>query len=291
MPPKSASPRKRPSREKPKDGSAPETRTRSRRASDKVGSRDKSQEELQRQLGTIVSREQAVERKKLEWQSAKEIASAAKKAYETELKELLDIIKQPMLPLFDQLPPKQNGAPVADAPAAPTEPDAWRSVKIEDLTPALKPAKLKALHENEPRLITMGDVADLQAEKGEWWWKTIKQFGESVQTQYADACENYWQQNPQHKPAEPEKQTTLTWNVRDKEGNSYADNTAGVKDGPAAAAFYVDKKEDGKFHVSGREELIGEPIQAPFENADEAQAWCQARNDSLIDIAKTTSKK
>lgn len=86
--------------------------------------------------------------------------------------------------------------------AEPAAPEAWRSVVIADLQPALKPGKLKALAENNPPIVTIGDMSEFIEKHGEWWWKNIKGFGDGGQEQYVAACEEYFKAHPQQPAGE-----------------------------------------------------------------------------------------
>lgn len=177
----------------------------------------------------------------------------------------------------DPAKPKKNGS--ANGVAAAKADEAWRSMKIADLTPALKPAKLKALAEHEPRIVTMGDMADFQQNRGEWWWKDIKGLGDSGVEQYADAASQYWKDHPQKQPEKPA--ATLSWHVRQADGACYASNTAGVVQDGAVATFYIDPRDDGRFDLSGVESLMGEITSVDFATVDEAKAAAEKLNADL----------
>jgi hypothetical protein len=152
--------------------------------------------EMSRHLGAIEAQERVVYARKVEWETLKEQTSAAKKAFEDAGERLCDIIRRHSTPapLFDD-PALRQPATDEQADAAP-EDDAWRAVVIADLDPKLKPGKLKALAENTPPILTMGDMADWQQAKGEFWMKDIKGFGPGGAEQYAVACDAYWAAHP-----------------------------------------------------------------------------------------------
>jgi hypothetical protein len=151
---------------------------------------------MSRHLGAIEAQERVVYARKVEWETLKEQTSAAKKAFEDAGERLCDIIRRHSTPapLFDDPSLRQPATDGQDD--APTEDDAWRAVAIADLEPNLKPGKLKALAENTPPILTMGEMADWQQAKGEFWMKDIKGFGPGGAEQYAVACDAYWAAHP-----------------------------------------------------------------------------------------------
>lgn len=93
--------------------------------------------------------------------------------------------------------------PNQDAKALEEWESAWRAQKISELSPPLKPGKLKALAAHAPPIVTMGDMSDHQAKAGDWWAKEIKNFGDVGQQQYVLATDAYWSEHPQPKPGTP----------------------------------------------------------------------------------------
>ncbi len=85
---------------------------------------------------------------------------------------------------------------------APTD-ESWRTVRLDTLTPKISPTKLKLLAEHSTPIVTIGDLQDYTAKRGEWWAKDIKGFGESGQRQVDDALFAYWQANPQKVDTKP----------------------------------------------------------------------------------------
>lgn len=74
---------------------------------------------------------------------------------------------------------------------------AWRAVLLRDLSdPSIKPGVLKALLENDPPIVMLGDLADWQAAKGDFWGKDLKGVGKAAQDQIAEATDAYWARNP-----------------------------------------------------------------------------------------------
>src|SRR6185437_4429820 len=98
---------------------------------------------------------------------------------------------------------KSEDKPVGDKPISNTQDDAWRAVALSSLTPAIKPSKLKVLAENHPPIETLGQLADWQAKKGEWWAKDITGLGDGGREQIEKACEAYYSANPIDKPKVP----------------------------------------------------------------------------------------
>ena len=86
--------------------------------------------------------------------------------------------------------------PSTDAKSVATPDDAWRSVQLSTLTPAIKPAKLKALAENATPITTLGELSDWQTKKGEFWAKEIRGLGDGGREQVEKACEAYYAANP-----------------------------------------------------------------------------------------------
>jgi hypothetical protein len=160
---------------------------------EKVGSRTISYEELERHAEQVRAAERVVANAEANWESLKEETAVAKKEYDRTVDRLRAVIRSNSpddAPLFNQ-PATQ---PEADAPQpeAPTdaEVDAWRSVRLDTLTPKLKPAKLEMLA--KAGIETVGDVQDFSAKHGEWWTKEISGFGESGHKQIGDAMEAFW---------------------------------------------------------------------------------------------------
>ena len=73
--------------------------------------------------------------------------------------------------------------------------DAWRNVLLRDLTPEIKPGILKVLLEHQPPIVSMGDLADWQKEKGDYWAKDIKGIGKAACDSIAEATDAYWVAN------------------------------------------------------------------------------------------------
>jgi hypothetical protein len=82
-----------------------------------------------------------------------------------------------------------------DAAPAPAADDAWRTVLLRNLTPDIKPGILKVLLEHKPPIVTMGDMADWQKEKGDFWAKDIRGIGKAACDSIAAATDAYWVAN------------------------------------------------------------------------------------------------
>lgn len=243
--------------------------------------------------------------------SLAEELKAAKKVHEKAseyLGRLIDEAKAPTL--FTK--PRPAAASVAPADGMtldqattitdafpPAIDDAWKSVFIADLTPPLKPGKLKALAEHTPPILTMGEMAAWQESKGQWWIKDIAGFGPGGAEQYAAACDEYWRTHPQGaKAAEPV--AVLQWVPwSDESEGGHATNTAGIMcaylDPPAPADFSV-TVGGARFEVSDSDDgLLPDDLEIShpngFDTVDTAKAWCEARNAELVaQAAKSESK-
>lgn len=111
------------------------------------------------------------------------------------------------LPLIDNA--KANAGGSTAAVAAPASSDAWRLAKLDTLS--LSAGLLKKLAEHEPRIETVGDLADWQAKKGEFWMKDLKGVGGAAAGKLADAFDKFWREHPEYtqnaasaKPADKE---------------------------------------------------------------------------------------
>jgi|GEM_PF-1666211 len=93
-------------------------------------------------------------------------------------------------------------AAVADeAPVAEGDSD-WKAVELADLTdPHIKVGILKVLAENG--IYTMGQLAEWQAEKGDFWAKDLKGVGKAACDSISDATDAYWTRNPRPVEDEP----------------------------------------------------------------------------------------
>ncbi len=88
--------------------------------------------------------------------------------------------------------PKVEG--YSDRTGADPDDDSWRAVLLEDLAdPALKPGVLKNLAENNPPIVTIGDLTDWQEHKGDFWHKDIPGLGKAAADNIADATEAFWE--------------------------------------------------------------------------------------------------
>jgi len=90
------------------------------------------------------------------------------------------------------------GAPLAavadENPVAPGDTD-WKAVELADLNePFIKVGVLKVLAENG--INTMGQLAEWQAGKGDFWAKNIKGIGKAALDSIAAATDAYWRKTP-----------------------------------------------------------------------------------------------
>jgi hypothetical protein len=86
-------------------------------------------------------------------------------------------------------------------------PDAWESVRLDSLQPAIKPAKLKALAECNVApcsngIHTIGDVQEFQAKHTTFWVKDVKGLGPAGGEQVENALAEYWREHPPRTPAQ-----------------------------------------------------------------------------------------
>jgi hypothetical protein len=76
----------------------------------------------------------------------------------------------------------------------PAADDAWRSVRLDTLTPAIPPKKLQLLADHEPPIVTIGDWQAWCEKKGDpWFWKDLKGFGEGGRDAMEAALIPYWE--------------------------------------------------------------------------------------------------
>lgn len=73
----------------------------------------------------------------------------------------------------------------------------WRAQRLDglgDFGPGLTDSILRALSENSPSLVTMGDLCDWQEAKGDFWVKDIKGIGPEAQAKIDEATTPFWAQ-------------------------------------------------------------------------------------------------
>jgi hypothetical protein len=161
--------------------------------------------------------------------------------------------------------------------------DLWKSVKLEDLEPKIKPAKLKALSDVDPPIVTLGNLTDFQAERGEWWAKNVKGLGDGGVEQIVAATDAYWAKNPRKVEESPEKPSTAPGNEPGK-----ASRGAGVKRAKDELADKVEARivklgfvftiDDGGRVVNHLREGVG----VDMATIDQVNAW-SAKLDELSD--------
>jgi hypothetical protein len=180
------------------------------KAEEKVGSKPIDPENLSRQLRAIERQEKTVGKLRDEWENLKELTASAKKAYDEGVERLCEIIRRhnAPAPLFDDPSLRQPAATSGAEPTAPAEDDAWRSVLIADLEPKLTAGKLKVLAEHVPPITTMGEMADWQKAKGDFWVKDLKGFGPGGAEQYELAATRYFEEHPREPKAPAEAPAT-----------------------------------------------------------------------------------
>ena len=94
-----------------------------------------------------------------------------------------------------------NGFP-ADTPLAEID-ETWQDVKLADLVdPAIKPAAIKALEDNNPPITTLGELTDWQALKADFWIKDIPNVGAAAAENIADATTGFWERRDAEKNSE-----------------------------------------------------------------------------------------
>jgi len=114
-------------------------------------------EALRESLARIVRQEQRVTEAFRQLESAKAAAKEAKESWEAEAHRLTVIIREETEPTLFDGEDKEN----ADGPALePRQPDdeSWRAVRLDTLD--LPPGIIKALANNSPPIVTIGDHAD-----------------------------------------------------------------------------------------------------------------------------------
>jgi len=144
--------------------------------------------DLQDRLDAIGSARAAVAKKLRAWETQKDFTSDAKKAYDLACKELMETIDGDLLPFEDF---SQKNAAEDDAVAEDDDWREWREVEIAGLD-GITLAIRKHLAENTPPIITLGDLTDLQKEKGDFWSKDIPGIGPLAVEKIADATEKFW---------------------------------------------------------------------------------------------------
>lgn len=162
-----------------------------------IGSREITDDQRAEHLREIEEAARAVDACEADWESLKLEVKAAKDAFDLAGEKLRRIIKYSNTPgpLFET-----NAEPIVvdmatgEVVAAPDE--AWRQVKLADLTPKLSARTLKSLHEHNPPLTTHGELSDWQNAKGDWWVADIKGIGAAGWKEIEDAQFAYWTANP-----------------------------------------------------------------------------------------------
>ncbi len=106
------------------------------------------------------------------------------------------------LPLFgdgeDEPAPGSEGeedrAEDGDAESDEPESDAWRAVDLMSLTDPKIPVYVQAtLSRHEPPIVTLGELVDWQAKKGDFWVKDIQGLGAAGAKKIEDATTAYWE--------------------------------------------------------------------------------------------------
>ncbi|GEM_PF-244917 len=107
-------------------------------------------------------------------------------------------------PAADAAGPGEPAPADGDKPAAtgPAEGDeSWRTVRLAILKEPEIPAKVLAiLQEHEPRIETVGDLADWVKAKGDYWGKDIKGIGPAGQGKIDEALEAFWMRRNGQRP-------------------------------------------------------------------------------------------
>ena len=93
----------------------------------------------------------------------------------------------------ENAPPDVSPLASRPSPLDSSGDDSWRAVKLDSLAdPEVGPRTLKAMAEHEPPIVTIGDLADWQAAKGDFWAKDIHGVGPGAADKLADALEKFW---------------------------------------------------------------------------------------------------
>ena len=166
--------------------------------------------EIAKKMEAIRDLGQQIKKKEREKSKHETICAEAKSTLDTE-RDALHKIEHTLEELHDELATlavgknserlpfgeakKTENKPVGDKPISNAQ-DAWRDVALSSLTPAIKPSKLKVLAENNPQITTLGEMADWQAKKGEFWAKDLRGLGDGGREQIEKACEAYYAANP-----------------------------------------------------------------------------------------------
>lgn len=113
------------------------------------------------------------------------------------LNALIDEARNPNagLPLFGDDEEPQPESETTDDAGDESESDAWRSVELGTLSdPCIPPKIVVTLAEqHDPPIRTLGDLADWQLEKGDFWMKDIKGLGPAGAKKIEDATLAYYQ--------------------------------------------------------------------------------------------------
>ena len=109
------------------------------------------------------------------WDSSKAEAAEDKKRYDKLVIELTGMISVGLnAPLFDN----------ADAEATDGEYRGWREIEMSSLCePDLGDSILRKLSQNDPPILTLGDLSDWQKAKGETWAQDIPGIGERARAE------------------------------------------------------------------------------------------------------------
>lgn len=114
-------------------------------------------EALRESLARIVRQEQRVTEAFRQLESAKAAAKEAKESWEAEAHRLTVIIREETEPTLFDGEDKANADGLALEPRQPDD-ESWREVRLDTLD--LPPGVIKALANNSPPIVTIGDHAD-----------------------------------------------------------------------------------------------------------------------------------
>lgn len=132
-----------------------------------------------------------------EMEEAKEVAKAKTEACKVCQRSLNAVVQKILNGKAAGLPLMQAIDQAGQTDDATGE-DAWKLVPLADLKPAISPRYLKALAENIKPIVTIGDLTDWQAAKGDFWAADIKGVGKAAQDEIAAATEQFWTDSRQH---------------------------------------------------------------------------------------------
>ncbi len=110
-----------------------------------------------------------------------------REACEESLGELIDSIAAGPGPLFDK-----DDEETTDTP----DPERWRGLSVTDLV--LPNVTVQRLAEHRPPILTLGDLSDWMAKKGEFWAVDIAGIGAASKESAEEGFRQFWEQHPEY---------------------------------------------------------------------------------------------